>query len=328
MSSTAVVILNYNGEGFLKQFLPAVIANSPNAEIVVADNASTDQSVDLLTKEFPTVRVIPIPTNLGYAGGYNFALKKVQSDYYVLLNSDIAVTKDWLLPMIHFLDDHPSYAACQPNIKDYRAQEKFEYAGAAGGFIDFLGYPYCRGRIFDRIESDSGQYAEPIDIFWASGACLFIRSTVFHEAGGFDEDFFAHMEEIDLCWRIHSLRYHIRSIPSSEVFHVGGGTLSKSSSFKTFLNFRNGLFLLIKNLSIPMLIMKLPCRILLDWIAAMKFLLEGNAPHSIAVLKAHFHAFRKLNTMLKKRKLISLTPKSKLLIFEYFLKGKRKYSEL
>lgn len=327
MATTAVVILNYNGEDFLKRFLPSVITHT-NAEIIVADNASTDQSVELLRSLFPEIRVIQLEKNLGYAGGYNEALKQVEADYFVLLNSDIEVTENWLNPLISYLESEPTYAACQPKIKDYTHQHKFEYAGAAGGFLDFLGYPFCRGRIFNRIEDDHGQYDEPLDIFWASGACLVIRSKVFFEAGGLDQDFFAHMEEIDLCWRVHSLGYKIKCIPESVIYHVGGGTLSKAKPFKTYLNFRNGLFLLLKNLPLLKALLKVPARVLLDWVAAFKFLLEGNANHSLAVIKAHLSVLLKLVKTLKKRSLVSRAPRSKLMIYEYYLKGNKKFRDL
>lgn len=328
MAKTAVVILNYNGKAYLEKFLPSVISNSGDVEIIVADNASTDDSVALMRANFPKVRLIELENNYGFAGGYNESLKQVSADYFLLLNSDVQVSKDWLTPLTSFLDQNPDYGACQPKIKDYTHQAKFEYAGACGGFIDFLGYPYCRGRIFDHLEIDSGQYNEPLDIFWASGACMLIRSEVFFKAGGFDADFFAHMEEIDLCWRIHSMGLKVKAIPQSTVYHVGGGTLAKSSPFKTFLNFRNGIFLLIKNLPIGKLVVKLPIRILLDWMAALKFLLEGSWKHSWSVIKAHFYVITSFSKMFGKRELISSAPKSKLMIFEYFLRGNKKFSDL
>ncbi len=328
MSKTAVVILNYNGKAYLEKFLPSVLTHTPNAEIVVADNASTDDSVTFLNNHFPEVKRIILEKNYGFAGGYNKVLSQVEAEYFLLLNSDIEVTENWLEPLEAFLDENSEYAACQPKIKDYYHKALFEYAGASGGFIDFLGYPFCRGRIFNKIETDSGQYNEPLDIFWASGASLMIRSEIFTKAGGFDNDFFAHMEEIDLCWRIHSLNYKIKCIPQSTVFHVGGGTLAKSSPFKTYLNFRNGLYLLIKNLPLQKLLLKLPARILLDWIAAIKFILEGNLKHGISVFKAHLSVSTNLTRTLRKRNLVSLAPKSKLLIFEYYIRRNRKYSDL
>ncbi|MEP1033313.1 glycosyltransferase family 2 protein [Ekhidna sp.] len=328
MAKTAVVILNYNGRAYLEKFLPSVLSHTANADIIVADNASTDDSVEILKTKFPEIKLIILNRNHGYAGGYNEALKHVDAEYFLLLNSDVEVTNKWLLPMENFLDSHPNYAACQPKIKDYSHKTLFEYAGACGGFVDFLGYPFCRGRIFNQIESDSGQYNKKIDIFWSSGACMMIRSEVFFKAGGFDEGFFAHMEEIDLCWRIHSLGYQIKCIPESSVYHVGGGTLAKSSPFKTYLNFRNGQYLLLKNLPISKLVVKFPVRILLDWVAAVKFLFEGNLYHGLAVFKAHFAVFVNMAKTLKKRDLTSSPPKSKLMIYEYYVKGNKKFSDL
>lgn len=328
MTKVAVVILNYNGQAFLEKFLPSVLQYSNGAEVIVADNASTDNSIEFLKIEFPDLRRIKLSENLGFAGGYNEVLKEVDSEYFVLLNSDVEVTEKWIDPIINFLDSNNNYAACQPRILDFNNKDHFEYAGAAGGFIDFLGYPFCRGRIFDTTEKDNGQYDDPLNIFWASGACLFIRSDVFKKAGGFDPDFFAHMEEIDLCWRIHSLGLKIKCIPESKVYHVGGGTLAKSSPFKTYLNFRNGLYLLIKNLTFGKLLLKFPVRLFLDWVAALKFLLEGDGKHSIAVLKAHKSMFVNIVKMYKKRELISSAPKSKLMIYEYFIKKNKTYSSL
>lgn len=328
MVKTAVVILNYNGKTFLEKFLPSVIECSQGAEIIVADNNSTDDSIGFIQNKYPDLSLIILDKNYGFAGGYNEALKQIEAKYYVLLNSDVEVTPNWLQPMEHFLDSNPNYAACQPKIKDFSHKSLFEYAGACGGFIDFLGYPYCRGRIFDQTEIDSGQYNEPLDIFWSSGACMMVRSELFFEAGAFDPDFFAHMEEIDLCWRIHSLGFNIKCLPNATVYHVGGGTLSKSSPFKTYLNFRNGLYLLIKNLPGKKLALKFPARVVLDWVAAIKFIFDGNPRHSFSVLKAHFSVALNLIKMLKKRNLVSLAPKSKLMIFEYFLKRNKKYSDL
>ncbi|WP_425391173.1 glycosyltransferase family 2 protein [Ekhidna sp.] len=328
MTKTAVVILNYNGKTYLEKFLPSVVTNSLGAQVIIADNASTDDSITFLKENYPNLTLIVLPENLGFTGGYNSALKQVDAEYFVLLNSDVEVTPGWLQPMETFLDKHLNYAACQPKIKDFNNPEIFEYAGASGGFIDFLGYPYCRGRILDHLENDHGQYDESIDIFWSSGACMMIRSTMFWESGGFDNDFFAHMEEIDLCWRLSSLGYKVKSIPQSVVYHVGGGTLDKTSPFKTYLNFRNGLSLLLKNLPYDKLLLKFPVRVLLDWVAALKFLLEGKPKHSLAVLKAHISTFINFRRTLKKRTITSTAPKSKLMIFEYYLRGNKKFSEL
>lgn len=328
MRKTAVVILNYNGRAYLEKFLPSVITHTPNAEVIIADNASNDDSVDFLKNNYPELKLILLEKNYGFAGGYNEALEQIDAEYFLLLNSDVEVTSNWLVPLESFLDANENYAACQPKIKDYNHKALFEYAGASGGFVDFLGYPYCRGRIFNYIESDSGQYNDPIDIFWSSGACMLVKSEIFKTAGGFDKDFFAHMEEIDLCWRIHSLDYKVKCLPESTVYHVGGGTLAKSSPFKTYLNFRNGLYLLIKNLPLKKLVLKFPARILLDWVAAIKFIFEGNVNHGISVIKAHFSVMFNFFKMLRKRNLVSLAPKSKLMIYEYFVKRNKKYRDL
>lgn len=328
MKKTAVVILNYNGKDFLKKFLPSVIQHSPEAEIIVADNASSDDSIDFLNRHFPEIRQINIAQNLGYAGGYNYALRQVDADFYMLLNSDVEVTSNWLTPLVKFLENNPSYAACQPKIKDFNLRLNFEYAGACGGFLDALGYPYCRGRIFDEVEKDSHQYDGPIDIFWASGACMLIRSEAFHEAGGFDADFFAHMEEIDLCWRLKSLGNKLKSIPESVVYHVGGGTLNKTSPFKTYLNFRNGLFLLLKNLPFSDLLIKLPSRLLLDWLAAIKFLIGGQWKHALQILHAHASFVWTSRKMTRKRSILSPIKSRHLIVVAYFLKRRKTYSEL
>ncbi len=328
MTNVAIVILNYNGEDYLSTFLPPVLAHSKKAQLIVADNASTDGSVNLLKSDFPMVQLIELEQNFGFAGGYNEALKEAEAEYFVLLNSDIEVSPNWLDPLIGFLDENDTYAACQPKIKDYNHRARFEYAGACGGFIDTLGYPYCRGRLFDEIEIDSGQYNEAQDIFWASGACMVIRSKIFFELGGFDSDFFAHMEEIDLCWRIQSNGYRIKCLPESTVYHVGGGTLNKTSPFKTYLNFRNGLYLLLKNLPLSSLIFKLPARLIMDWIAAFKFVGEGNIKHSIAIIKAHWSFLYRFLKILGKRKQLSGTPNQKSIVFQYYVQGKRRFSEL
>lgn len=329
MTKVAVVILNYNGEKFLEQFLPNVLKYSEEAETIVIDNASTDNSREILKANFPQVRTILLEENLGFAGGYNKGLQQIEAEYYVLLNSDVEVTENWISPVTHFLDDHPNYVAAQPKVLSYHNKEYFEYAGASGGFIDSLGYPYCRGRLFDVLEKDSGQYNNPIDIFWATGACMFIRSSIYHNLGGLDEDFFAHMEEIDLCWRIQSNKYKIKAIPNSVIYHVGGGTLSANSPFKTYLNFRNGIFLLIKNLPIYQLIWKIQLRFLLDIVAGIKFLSEKKGNHTKAIMKAHFHAISKARRMLSKRKqLSSPNNKFKSIIISFFLQKKQKYSKL
>jgi GT2 family glycosyltransferase len=285
---TAVVILNWNGVNLLQEFIPPLLSSCEGiAEVIVADNASTDNSVEWLRNSHPGVRLILNRSNNGYAGGYNEALAQVEADYYVLLNSDVEVTPDWIGVLQDFMDRNPEVAVCQPKLRWHRIREKFEYAGAAGGYIDMLGYPFCRGRIFNSLEIDHGQYNDTAETFWASGACMMIRSEVFKKAGGFDESFFAHMEEIDLCWRILNMGYKIGYTDEAEVFHVGGATLPKNNPRKTFLNFRNNLTMLYKNLPWMLLVPVLAARIFLDLVAAIKFLLEGDAPDFIAVLKAH-----------------------------------------
>lgn len=288
MKTVSVVILNYNGKSWLEKFLPNVITHSTyaDAEIVVADNASTDDSVAFLKANFPSVRLVINTANNGYAGGYNDALQHIKSDYYVLLNSDVEVTPNWLEHTIQFMEQDELMAACQPKILSYHEKTKFEYAGAAGGFIDKYGYPFCRGRIFDNCETDNGQYNKSGEIFWASGACLFIKSAIFNKAGGLDADFFAHMEEIDLCWRIKNLGYKIGYCAESTVYHVGGGTLNKSNPKKTFLNFRNNRALLHKNLSSLQLEKIEGTRNLLDYVARFKNSISGNSDDANAIRTA------------------------------------------
>lgn len=308
MAKTAVVILNYNGEKFLREFLPSVLANSGDAKIIVADNGSTDHSINILKQKFPTVDLIQLDTNYGFCGGYNRALKQIEAEYYVLLNSDVEVTPHWLIPIINLLDKHPEIAAAQPKILAYHAKDHFEYAGAAGGFIDALGYPFCRGRVFDVTEKDAGQYNDEREICWATGACLVIRSKIYHQLEGFDEDFFAHMEEIDLCWRIQRAGHKVFYCGASSVHHVGAGTLSRANPRKTYYNFRNGLSLVYKHWNIRNLIWKLPIRILLDYLAALRFLLSGKAADACAVVKAHYHFVKKFGRNRKKRNALKIFP--------------------
>lgn len=335
MTSTAVVILNYNGCELLRKFLPSVIQLSAGARIVVVDNGSSDGSADLISQEFRDVELIQIATNLGFCGGYNHALKKIEADQYVLLNSDVEVTDGWLGPLVELLDENPHVAAVQPKILSYKSRKYFEYAGAAGGFIDTLGYPFCRGRLFHSIEEDEGQYDDRKEIFWASGACLMMRSKLFHAMGGFDEDFFAHMEEIDLCWRFQRAGHKIFFEGKSTVYHVGGGTLSASNPRKTYLNFKNGLSLLFKNLPTRELIVKFPIRIVLDWIASIKFALSGSFKDGRSVIKAHRHFFSNWgNEKVRRKKTAALgfrkSPNqySGSIVWDFFIAGKRKYSEL
>lgn len=331
--TTAVVILNWNGIKYLKKFLPTVIRHSSHlAEIVVADNDSSDDSVYYLKENHPEVTIIEHEENGGFAKGYNDALRYVDADLYVLLNSDIEVTEGWLEPLIDHMQNNPGTAACQPKIKSYFNKDQFEYAGAAGGYIDQYGYPFCRGRIFSTIEKDKGQYDDPADIFWATGACMLTRSDVYHQLGGLDDDFFAHMEEIDYCWRCKNQGLNIHYIPSSTVYHVGGGTLPKNNPFKTYLNFRNNLTLLFKNLPLPEFRKVYRLRLMLDTLAATKFLANGQTKDFAAVFRAHRHFRRdRLKHAAKKKpsttKAISgIYPGS--IVKDYYTKGKKKFTDL
>jgi len=288
--SVAVVILNWNGRSFLEKFLPSVMDSGYAAQqVIVADNASSDDSIDFIKKNYPSIRIIINPGNEGFARGYNLALKQVTADYYVLLNSDVEVTPGWIAPVISLMESDPQIAACQPKLLSYADKTSFEYAGASGGWIDHLGYPFMRGRIFDVCEKDEGQYNDAQPCFWASGAALFVRPGVYHELGGLDEFFFAHQEEIDLCWRMQLAGHKIFVQPASVVYHVGGGTLPKGNSRKVFLNFRNNLIMLYKNLPAGTRWWKIPFRMGLDIASAARGLLSGDGGYCKAVLKAHFH---------------------------------------
>ncbi len=297
----AVVILNWNGKELLAQFLPSVIAYSKEADVYVADNASSDDSVAFVATHHPEVQIIQNASNGGYAKGYNDALKSIDADIFCLLNSDVEVTKDWLKPIVQTFNDNPKTAIIQPKILDHRNKGMFEYAGAAGGFIDKYGYPYCRGRIFNSIEIDTGQYNDTTEIFWASGACLFIRKNSYEALNGFDESFFAHMEEIDLCWRAKNKGLQVMYVGASTVYHVGGATLANTSPKKTYLNFRNSLYALVKN-AYGNLFFLLITRLILDGIAGVKFALQLQPKHTVAIIKAHFSFYNKLGTLLRKRK--------------------------
>ncbi|HLN53194.1 MAG TPA: glycosyltransferase family 2 protein [Lentimicrobium sp.] len=332
-TQTAVVILNWNGREFLKKFLPSVLQHTPpDVRVIVADNASHDDSVEMLKQEFPKVEIIQNETNGGFAKGYNDALALIEADYYILLNSDIEVTPKWIEPVISLMQKDSSVAACQPLIRSYSSPEFFEYAGAAGGFIDMFGYPFCRGRLFQSIEQDFGQYNDAREVFWATGACLFVRAELFRKHGGFDADFFAHMEEIDFCWRMKHLGYKIMVCPESKVFHVGGGTLPKKSSFKTYLNMRNNITLLYKNLPSGRLVPVFISRLLLDGIAAFKFLADGGFDDFIAVIRAHMSFYRRFSIHKNKRRLIPHKQVSQVyrgnIVVDYFLKGIRKFSQI
>jgi len=330
---TAIVILNWNGRPLLERFLGNVVQHSAHlATIYVADNASTDTSVAFCNDYFPNdVTVIQNAENGGYAKGYQDALRHVEADVYVLLNSDVDVKEGWLEPMLSVFESSSSIVAAQPKIKDLKRPTYFEYAGAAGGYIDALGYPYCRGRIFDSCEEDIGQYNDTVDVQWASGACLFIKAAQYWEVGGLDEDFFAHQEEIDLCWRIKNKGYRIVAVGASEVFHLGGATLAASNPTKTFYNFRNTLFAVVKNSASPTYILLIFFRLILDGIAGVKFLLEGKPKHLVAIIKAHFSFYKHLPSLLKKRKILQQRQdyyQIHSIVFEYFIKKKKSYRDL
>jgi GT2 family glycosyltransferase len=332
----AIVILNWNGLHFLKEFLPHVKEFSKGAEIIVADNASGDDSVKWMEQNHADVRIIKLSSNTGFAGGYNKALKEIEADVYVLLNSDVLVTENWLEPVLDVMKNDPAIAACQPKIRSYSDRKLLEHAGAAGGFIDHLGYPFCRGRIYNTLEVDNDQYNDTREIFWATGACLFIRSEVFHACNGFDEDFFAHMEEIDLCWRIHHRGYKIMVEPSSVVYHVGGGTLPRSNPRKTYYNFRNNMLMLHKNLLPGKWRKVFMIRLLMDGLAGLKFLLSGHPADCASVIKAHFYFYRNYS----RRKKIREAEQQNIthpgipgiyknsIVFDYYISGKKHFSEL
>lgn len=331
----AVVILNWNGKKYLDQFLPALLRSTyANIEFIVADNGSTDDSITFLESIYPSVRLIRFSTNHGFAKGYNEALKQVEAEYYVILNSDVEVPVGWLQPMVELLRSNSKIAACQPKLLQYGDKKKFEYSGAAGGWLDKYGYPFAKGRIFDVCEEDHGQYDQSEPIFWASGAALFVRSSVFHEMKGFDEYFFAHQEEIDLCWRIQLAGHLIYSCPSSVVYHVGGGTLPRGNSLKTYLNFRNNRIMLSKNLPLSKKIWVVPVRNLLDSLSAWKGLLQGDGGYFIAILRAQF-AFLKWWLFHKKKSVFPVDRKGPLhgylqknMVWQHFIKKRKQFSEI
>ena len=326
----AIVILNWNGKKLLAQFLPSVVQYSKEATVYLADNASSDDSVTYVSENFPQVKIIQNKTNGGYAKGYNDALKSVSEDIYVLLNSDVEVTENWLDPILSEFENDSHLQAAQPKILDFKNKAFFEYAGAAGGFIDALGYPYCRGRIFNTLEKDEGQYDDITTIFWATGASLFIRNSSFWEVGGLDEDFFAHQEEIDLCWRLQNRGGVIKYIGASSVYHVGGATLASGNPRKTFYNFRNTLFALLKNVKGGKILGIIIARLLLDGIAAFQFLFQGKPLHFIAIFKAHLSFYKSIPTLLKKRRLHSKTNqyyRINSIVWRYFIQKKRYFRE-
>jgi GT2 family glycosyltransferase len=333
-SDTAVVILNYNGSHFLEKFLPSVLACTPYAQIIVADNASTDDSIQILASRFPEVKVIQLPENYGFAKGYNEAIKQIQAKYIVLLNSDVQITENWLAPMLDLMENNPKIAACQPKIKDFNRKTHFEYAGAAGGFLDKWGYAFCRGRIFDELEEDKGQYNASSPVFWATGACMCVRASVYSELGGLDAYFFAHFEEIDLCWRMKNADYEIYYCADSEVFHVGGGTLNKSNPKKTFLNFRNNLITLYKNMPYLQGFFTIFLRLCLDALVGFQWLLQGKWKDIWAIIKAHY-AFYYYVIFVKKQQKVFKKPISKIkeiypesIIQKYFIAKKRHFTDL
>lgn len=335
LPSVSVVILNWNGLSYLRQFLPSVCASSyPNLQIIVGDNASTDNSVVFLSDNYPKIKVISNDKNYGFAGGYNKVLDQVKSDYFVLLNSDVEVSPDWIQPVIELMGQDSQIAAAQPKIRSQINKANFEYAGAAGGYLDMLGYPFCRGRIFDSVEQDKGQYNIATEIFWASGAALFIKREKWLEVGGLDEDFFAHMEEIDLCWRLKNLGYKIMYCPDSLVYHVGGGTLDSESPFKTYLNFRNNLFLIQKNLSCFRASLIIFARLWLDMVSLLKFLYDGRLKHALAINKAHTAFFKAIFKNGKKASKISTSRFNsaamlrKSIVWQYFVLKKKTFDRL
>ena len=336
MAKVAVVILNYNGEEMLRRFLPTVLENTPGADVVVVDNDSTDSSVALVKERFPAVRLIVLDRNYGFADGYNKAMAMVDAEYALLLNSDVEVTPGWIEPLVEALDTDADVAACQPKVLDYKRKSFFEYAGAAGGFIDRYGYPFCRGRIFDTVEEDKGQYDNMSDIFWATGAAMLVRTAVYREAGGLDGTFFAHMEEIDLCWRMRARGYRIVCVPASKVYHVGGATLSAANPHKTYLNFRNNLLMLYKNLPANELGGVMRLRRVLDYVAAFKFALTGESGHFKAVLRAR-RDFRRMKREYAATREVNLAATrtadikertAYLLLWHRYAKGEKYYSDL
>ncbi len=333
--SVAIVILNWNGRQYLEKFLPSLLASTySNKKIIVTDNASDDDSVAWLQLHYPQVAVLQHDKNEGFAKGYNAAFKKIQADYYVLLNSDVEVTPGWIEPVIALMQSDTGIAACQPKVLSYTDKTLFEYAGAAGGWIDILGYPFARGRVFDELEKDKGQYDDAVPCFWASGAALFVRADTYHEVGGLDEYFFAHQEEIDFCWRLQLAGYKVYVQPLSVVYHVGGGTLPAGNSRKVYLNFRNNMIMLCKNLPLQQAVWKLPIRIALDALVAWKELLSGNAGYFAAIAKAHisiagwllWHRRVSVFPAIKKAQLQGIY--SGPVVWRYFVKKQKTFSEI
>ena len=333
--SVAVVILNWNGQSFLERFLPSVLRTDyPNLQLIVADNASTDNSVSFTQQNFPQVQIIVNDKNYGFAEGYNQALAQLEADYFVLLNSDVEVPENWIKPVIDLMQSNESIAAVQPKIKWQQDKTMFEYAGAAGGFIDSFGFPFCRGRIFDQVEKDNNQYDTNVSIFWASGAAFFIRSKAWREVGGLDGDLFAHMEEIDLCWRLKNIGYKVMCCTAAEVYHVGGGTLNAGSSFKSYLNFRNNLIIMQKNLPFGEAVIKVFARLWIDLAAWFQFAFKGQFKFAFSINKAHAHFFGAFFKTAAKRtgKQLPLNKHQGILngsiVWKYFAAGKKKFTDL
>jgi GT2 family glycosyltransferase len=336
--TTAIVILNWNGEKYLKQFLPILIKNTTlnESRIIVADNASTDSSLSALKELFPSVQTIVLDKNYGFAGGYNKALAQIEADFYVLLNSDVEVTPNWLEPLISYMYEYENVAACQPKILSYYNRNRFEHAGAAGGYIDRFGFPFCRGRVLSLAEEDNGQYDTTADIFWATGACFLVRSDTYWKVGGLDDDFFAHMEEIDMCWRFKSRGYKVVCVPESTVFHIGGGTLNTESPHKTYLNFRNNLLMLYKNLPEKHLRSTMNWRFVFDYVAALQLFITGKPKNALSVFKAR-EDFRKMIPDFESKRnqnILFATSDNQSDIFQesivvnFYLKGKRTFNSL
>ena len=335
MTKTAVIILNWNGEAMMRRFLPALVRHTADAEIIVADNGSTDNSLPMLKKDFPSVKTLAFAENYGFAGGYNRAIEAVEAEYVVLLNSDVEVTEGWLPPLVEYMDSHGDVAACQPKLLSWHNRDSFEYAGAAGGYIDRYGYPFCRGRVFDTVEKDCGQYDTVADIHWATGACMMVRRETYLDCGGLDDLFFAHNEEIDLCWRMRLKGYAIRCIPASVVYHVGGGTLPQGNPRKTFLNFRNNLTMIYKNIDRESFANVFCVRFLLDAVAMLQFLLKGRAKEAWAVAKARceFGRRKKIYAPIRSEIQQSATAGKPMLapfsiVWQYHVRRKHTFAEL
>ena len=331
MSELSIALLNYNGKTHLQRYLPSVVQHSSSFPIVVIDNGSTDDSVDYLKSHYPQIRLIEFDENHGFCGGYNRAMQLLDSKYVVLINTDVEVTANWIDPILDYLKTHPEVKAAQPKVLDDKMKTHFEYAGGSGGFLDAFGYPFCRGRIFETIEEDTGQYDNITKVAWASGSCLFIERETYISLGGLDERFFAHMEEIDLCWRIWNSGNQVVVVPQSKVYHLGGGTLHKSSPRKTYLNFRNGLSLLVKNEEAGKLLWKLPFRLVLDWIACFKFSIQSGPQHGLAILRAHLDFFRefKRSCQMRPKQFNRNRPRFKgLLVVSYFIFGQHTFQAL